>query len=342
MKSANENANNVPVIIEEMDIGKLIYTIRNKQVMMDYDLASLYGYKVKTLNQQVKRNIARFPEDFMFQLTQDEVVAVKLQIVTSPNSSFFAGQEGGRRKPPLAFTEQGIYMLATILKGEIAERQSVFIMRAFREMRHYIQQNQQFVTKSEWKILRETIEEDSRKLSARQDEADSKIMIINNNIQKINENFLLGTELKNFVIYKGQKLESDMAYIDIYMRAKRSIFVIDDYVNIKTLHLLSHKNIGVHVILFTENGLGRSKNFLTASEIADFNKEYPTIQVKPNPDCHDRFIVLDYGTKEEKVFHCGASSKDSGNKVCAINVIESTDLIHPVIDKLLLSPDKEI
>ena len=152
MKSANENANNVPVIIEKMDIGKLIYTIRNKQVMMDYDLAVLYGYKAKALNQQVKRNIARFPEDFMFQLTQDEVVAVKSQIVTSPNSSFFAGQEGGRRTPPLAFTEQGIYMLATILKGEIAERQSIFIMRAFREMRHYIQQNQQFVTKNEWKI----------------------------------------------------------------------------------------------------------------------------------------------------------------------------------------------
>lgn len=103
MKSANENANNVPVIIEKMDIGKLIYTIRSKQVMMDYDLAVLYGYKAKALNQQVKRNIARFPEDFMFQLTKDEVVAVKSQIVTSPNSSFFAGQEGGAQNTSAGF-----------------------------------------------------------------------------------------------------------------------------------------------------------------------------------------------------------------------------------------------
>jgi hypothetical protein len=151
---------------------------------------------------------------------------------------------------------------------------------------------------------------------------------------------VLDTELKNFVIYKGQKLESDMAYIDIYKKAKHTIYVIDDYVNIKTLNLLSHKKSGVHVILFTENGFGRAKDPLTASEVADFNKEYPTIQIKPNPDCHDRFIILDYGTKTEKAFHCGASSKDGGNKVCAINAIESTDLMRPVISRLLKLKDR--
>ena len=116
---------------------------------------------------------------------------------------------------------------------------------------------------------------------------------------------------------------------------------IDDYVNIKTLHLLSHKKKGVHVVLFTENGFGRP-GFLTSSEVTDFENEYPTLQIKPNQDCHDRFIVLDYGTKDEKVFHCGASSKDAGKKVCAINAIEDTALIHPVIDNLMSRPDKTI
>ena len=89
--------------------------------MLDHDLATLYGFEVRALNQQVKRNIGRFPDDFMFQLTKDEVETVKSQIVTSPNSNFFSGQEGGRRKPPYAFTEQGIYMMATVLKGVVAD-----------------------------------------------------------------------------------------------------------------------------------------------------------------------------------------------------------------------------
>ena len=91
----------------------------------------------------------------------------------------------------------------------------------------------------------------------------------------------------------------------------------------------------------TENGFGRP-GFLTSSEVTDFENEYPTLQIKPNQDCHDRFIVLDYGTRDEKVFHCGASSKDAGKKVCAINAIEDTALIHPVIDNLMSRPDKTI
>ena len=235
-----KNEEKYPIVIHQVDISQLIYTIRDKQVMLDYDLASLYGYKAKRLNEQVKRNIARFPDDFMFQLTQNEVVSVRSQFATSPNLNFGTEKWGGRRTPPFAFTEQGIYMLATILKGEVAEQQSIFIMRAFREMRHYIQQNKQFVTKNEWNLLRDTIDEDSRKLSVWKGKTDSRIKAINDSIKKINENFILETEIKNFVIYKGQKLESDMAYIDIYKQAEKSIYVIDDYVNIKTLHPHHH------------------------------------------------------------------------------------------------------
>ncbi len=340
MENKKEKSEIISVSISTEDISGLIYEIRGQQVMIDSDLAMIYGYEVKALNQQVKRNIERFPEDFMFRLTEEEVPErLRSQNVTLNENGNKRGTH--RKYLPYAFTEQGVNMLATVLKGEIAVKQSIAIMRAFRTMRHYIRQNMQFVTQNELKALTDTIEADNRIISARQDETDKQIAAINESINKINENFILDTELKNYVIYKGQKFEADMAYVDIYKKAKKSIYVVDDYVNIKTLHLLSHKKKGVHVVLFTENGFGRP-GFLTSSEVTDFGNEYPTIQIKPNQDCHDRFIVIDYGTKNEKVYHCGASSKDAGKKVCAINAIENTSLIHPVIDTLMSKPDKTI
>lgn len=111
--------------------------------------------------------------------------------------------------------------------------------------------------------------------------------------------------------------------------------------NTKTLQLLSQKQTGVEVILFTENGHGK-RGFLTSAVVNDFVQQYPTLRIKPNPDCHDRLIVLDYGMPTEQAFHCGASSKDAGRKLCAINVIADTSMIHPVIDNLLLEADKSI
>lgn len=140
-------------LITTDDIRSKVYIIRGQQVMLDKDLAEIYGYEVKKLNQQVKRNIERFPEDFMFRLSNSEIDSVRSQIVTSRKKDFFAGQKGGRRYLPYAFTEQRIYMLATVLRGKLAEQQSIFIMRTFREMRHYIRQNQQFVTRNEMDLL---------------------------------------------------------------------------------------------------------------------------------------------------------------------------------------------
>lgn len=111
--------------------------------------------------------------------------------------------------------------------------------------------------------------------------------------------------------------------------------------NTKTLQLLSQKKVGVNVILFTENGHGR-KGFLTAAVIEDFQNQYPTLQIKSNPDCHDRLIVLDYGLPTEQAYHCGASSKDAGRKLCAINKIDNISMVHPVMDELLTLPDKNI
>ena len=326
------------------NICNRVYVIRGQQVMIDYDLAEIYGYEVKNLNQQVKRNIARFPEDFMFQLTREEVESVKSQIVISRENNFFEGQGGGRRTLPYAFTEQGIYMLATVLRGELAEQQSIFIMRAFREMRHYIRQNQQFVTQSEMRLVTAKVSEISVQVAGVVDwknKAEDRFDNIQRSIDTLYENFVTDKDFKNFVIYKGQKFEADAAYIDIYQQAKKSIYVVDDYVNTKTLQLLSQKQAGVEVVLFTENGHGK-RGFLTTAVVNDFIQEYPPLRIKPNADCHDRLIVLDYGLTTEQAYHCGASSKDAGKKLCAINVILETSMIHPVIDKLLLAQDKQI
>ena len=326
------------------NIYNRVYIIRGQQVMLDYDLADIYGYEVKRLNEQVKRNAARFPDDFMFQLKKEEVPEEysKSQIVT-------LNEKGDKRgtnikKMPYAFTEQGIYMLATVLKGKLAEQQSIFIMRAFREMRHYIKQNQQFVTQSEMRLVTARVSEISvqmASMSDRQKKTEQKVQDIQRSIDTINENFVSDKDFKNFVIYKGQKFEADAAYIDVYQQANTSIYVVDDYMNTKTLQLLSQKKQGVEVILFTENGHGR-KGFLTTAVVNDFINQYPPLRIKANPDCHDRLIILDYGLPTEQAYHCGASSKDAGKKLCAINKIENTEMIHCVIDNLLLGLDNII
>ena len=280
----------------------------------------------------------------MLQLTREELEFVKSQFATSRITSLFEGQEGGRRKLPYVFTEQGIYMLATVLKGELAEQQSIFIMRTFKEMRHYIRQNRQFVTQAEMNLVTAKVSELSVQMADvvdRQKQTEKSMEEIRKSIDVMNENFITDKDKKNFVIYKGQKFEADAAYIDIYQQATKSIYVVDDYMNTKTLQLLSQKQSGVEVILFTENGHGK-KGFLTKSLVTDFQNEYPSLQIKPNPDCHDRLIVLDYGEETELVYHCGASSKDAGKKLCAINQITENEIIHPVIDRLLLLPDKQI
>ncbi len=237
-------------------IRNRVYVIRGQQVMLDYDLAEIYGYEVKRLNEQVKRNIARFPEDFMFQLTREEHDNLKSQFATSKGlgmdtnlkSQIVTSSWGGKRKPPYAFTEQGIYMLATVLRGELAEQQSIFIMRAFREMRHYIKQNQQFITQSEMNLVAAKVADLSVQVTGISDwkrKTEKDIEVIRESIDLLNENFVSDKDFKNFVIYKGQKFEADAAYIDIYQQAVTSIYVVDDYMNTKTLQLLSQKSLGL-------------------------------------------------------------------------------------------------
>ena len=193
-----------------------VYVIRGQQVMLDFDLAEIYGYEVKRLNEQVKRNLSRFPEDFMFQLTKDEIPDdfSKSQIATLNEN----GDKRGTniKKLPYAFTEQGIYMLATVLRGELAEQQSIFIMRAFREMRHYIKQNQQFVTQSEMGLLTSKVSDIAVQVAGITDwkkKTEQDIEIIHKSIDAINENFVSDKDFKNYLIYKGQKFASNQIRI---------------------------------------------------------------------------------------------------------------------------------
>ena len=217
-------------------IRNYVYTIRGQQVMLDNDLADIYGYELKVMNQQVKRNIERFPDDFMFQLKKSEIPDgfLKSQIVTLNNNGDKRGMH--IKKMPYAFTEQGVYMLATVLKGELAIQQSVFIMRAFKEMWHYIMKNQQFVTQTEMNLISSRVSNLSIKLSTvadSQKKVNKRIEEIKNDIDILSDNFITEKDIKNYVIYKGQKFEADLAYINIYRQAKKSIYVIDDYVNSK-------------------------------------------------------------------------------------------------------------
>ena len=299
----------VPVIIRANDIGQLIYTIRGKQVMLDHDLAALYGYEVRALNQQVKRNIGRFPDDFMFQLTKDEVEIVKSQIVTTLGSNLFSGQEGGRRKLPYAFTEQGIYMLATVLKGEIADQQSIFIMRAFREMRHFIENNALLFEKVSHIELRQLEYEKNT------DERFGKVF------RYIEDH----AEAEQKIFFDGQIYDAFSLITTIIKKAKKEIILIDGYVDVDTLNILAKKNIGVDVRIYTY-----ASAQLTNKDAANFNAQYPTLTVKKTQVFHDRFIILD----EKTAYHVGASIKDVGKKCFGISLIEDPGVISDLVNRL--------
>ena len=148
-------------VITEQSLQDKIYTIREQKVMLDFELAEIYGYTTTRFNEQVKNNIEKFDDDFMFELTKEEFD----NLISKKSTSSW----GGRRKLPYAFTEQGIYMLATVLRGELAEQQSIFIMRAFREMRHYIKRNQQFVAQEEMNLVTARVSEISVQMASMSD-----------------------------------------------------------------------------------------------------------------------------------------------------------------------------
>lgn len=285
---------------ETENIKNLIYTIRGKQVMIDSDVAMLYHYETKNINKAMKRNMDRFPEDFCFQLTEQESENLRFHFGTS---SLEKENYGGRRYLPYVYTEQGIAMLSGILKNEIAVQVSISIMRAFVEMRKFIATNGQIfqrLTNVEYKLL----------------EHDKKFDQVLNELQKDKE-----AEFKQKIFFDGQIYDAYSLIIDIIKRAKNKIVIIDNYIDDSILKMLSKKNKNVEVVILTSK-----KSNLTKLDVQKFNKQYPTLKIAYTNKIHDRFIVID----NKELYHVGASLKDLGKKCFAISKIEDMEYVEKV------------
>lgn len=295
---------------ENIDIRSMIYTIRGQQVMLDADLAEIYGYEVKRLNEQVKRNIKRFPEDFMFQLTRDEVELVKSQIATSRENGLFAGQDGGRRKLPYAFTEGGIYALAGILRNDLAIAQHIVVIRTFLEMKKILSNNMY--------MLPPNVYQDIKLLKEGQSELNNTL---NQVIEYISDNEIDAQK----IFFEGQTYDAFSFIVNLIESANTSIVLIDGYTDVKTLNLLSKKKNGVNVTMYSF-----VNHKPTDIDIATFNSQYSSLQAKVMRSAHDRYLVID----DEFVYHIGASIKDAGKKSFAITRFEDIDSIRVLISRL--------
>ena len=301
----NRNINMINYQVE--DIKSLIYTVRGKQVMLDSDVAMLYHYETKYINLAVRRNKERFPENFCFQLTENETENLRLQFATS---SLEKENYGGRRTLPYVFTEQGIAMLSGLLRNQVAIQVSISIMNAFVEMRKFIARNGQVferLTNVEYKIL-----EQNKMLT----EHEKKFEKVFDELQK-NEKI----EFKQSIFFDGQIFDAYSLIIDIIKKAKQKILIIDNYIDDSILKMLSKKNKDVEVVILTSQNCN-----LTKLDISKFNKQYPTLKVSRTNKFHDRFIVID----NKDLYHIGASLKDLGKKCFAISKIEDDEYIKKI------------
>ena len=326
------------VVIDETTIKSKIYYIRNQKVMLDFELAEIYGYETRAFNQQVKRNNEKFDDDFMFQLTDEEVYELsRSQNVTLKRGT---GRGSNIKYNPYAFTEQGIYMLMTVLRGELAVKQSKALIRMFKQMKDFIIENQDFISSKELVQIAIQTNQNTKDIAEIKSQMATK-----EDLKKVMDNFIDPETYKHFLLMNGDKIEADVAYTKIYKSAKKSIYVIDNYVGLKTLELLRAARDKTQIIVFSDNV--KNKDMLTKNILDDFRKDYPNIDLKlkiAGKKYHDRYIAIDYGTENEAFYLCGASSKDAGNKISSITKIEesSKDMYHDMFSKMLNNKDLKI
>ena len=286
------------VIIDNIEIHNMIYTFRDKQVMIGRDLAYLYNVETKVLNQAVKRNIGRFPKNFRFQLSDEE----KDELVT--NCDRFKTLKHSSSNP-YAFTEQGIAMLSSVLKSDIAVEVSIKIMNNFVKMRKFLLSN--------------------KEMFARLDRIELKQLETDKKLEEVFNYIATNTEVKQNIFFEGQIYDAFSFIVGIIKKAKKEIVLIDNYVDINTLNILCKKNKGVDIIISTAG-----KGNLSTKDINKFNAQYPKLLVKTTTDFHDRFLIID----KTEVYHIGASIKDVGKKSFGITKIEDKDLIKSLINKV--------
>ena len=228
---------------------------------------------------------------------------------------------------PRAFTEQGIYMLMTVLHGDLAIEQSITLIRLFRSMKDYIVETQSLGSANEVLALANQVRTNTEKISK-----------IEGKLDMLMDNFIDPSTYKSFLIMDGEKVESDVAYQRIYSMAKRRVYLIDDYIDVKTIQLLKSCNSNVHIVVFSDN---KARNSLTQSFVVDFTADRSDLHIefkKTKGRFHDRYIVLDYPDKT-RVFHCGASSKDGGNKITTIMEVENPEAYLDLISDILLNEE---
>ncbi len=282
------------IVYDAATIRSKIYTIRSVQVMLDSDLAELYGVETKRLNEQVKRNIDRFPSEFCFQLSKEELENLRSHFATS--------SWGGRRYYPYAFTEQGVAMLSAVLKSPTAVRVSVQIIKAFVQMRRFLFSNASVFTRLD------NIEQKQFQFEIETKENFNKIF---NALQS--RNF----EPKQGIFFNGQIFDAYKFVAELVRKANKSITLIDNYIDETVLSLFTKKKKTVKVIIFTKK--------ITKSMRLDaekFNAQYPSVELKKFTKAHDRFLIID----DKDVYHFGASLKDLGKKWFAFSKLDKSAL----------------
>ena len=305
------------VQLQAENIENRIFFIRNQQVMIDRDLALLYGVETKRLNEQVKRNIDRFPERFMFQLTKEEQEYYDCQRSQFATLDDLKSQNAtlntrGKYSKYLsyAFTEQGVAMLSSVLRSETAVQVSIRIMDAFVAMRRFLQNNAQIFVEL-GSIKQHLIESDLHHKE---------------NDQKIERLFTLmdkyKIEDKQGIFFQGQIFDAYAKFESFIQQAKKEIILIDQYVDLSVLERLTKKCKGVNVSIYT-----KTHTPLNAQDIQQFNAQYPTLSVHHTTKMHDRFLIIDRTT----IYHIGASLKDLGKKCFAFEILEDATTLIPAI-----------
>ncbi len=289
----NENNLVVPNIIQSQ-----IYTFRSVQVMIDRDLASLYNVDTRTLNQAVKRNSVRFPNQYCFQLNNDEFSIWKSQIVMSTEDKM------GLRRPPYAFTEQGVAMLSAVLRSDTAVRVSIQIINAFITMRRFIGSNAQIFQRLDT-------------LEIKQHETDKKIEGVLNAIESKE------IKPKQGIFFDGQIFDAYNFVSNIIRSAKESIILIDNFVDDSVLTLFSKRRDNVGVTIYTKNITKQLR-----LDLERYNSQYPLVELREFEKSHDRFMIID----DKEVYHIGASLKDLGKKWFAFSKFDKE--VFEILNKL--------
>ena len=287
------------LVIKDINVEDMIYEIRGKYVMLDSDLAKLYQCKngTKDINKAVKRNSDRFPIDFYFKLTSKELDNLRFQIGTSRKEN----NHGGRRYIPYVFTEQGIAMLSSVLKTNVASKTSISIMRAFVKMKKYISNDlieQKFINNM---VL----------------EHDSEIKLLQESFDKFEDKRKV-----NEIYFNGQIFDSYYKIMEIFKSSKKELIIIDRYVDITVLDMI--KNLKCRVLLIT------NKNRLTKLDIEKYNKQYNNLKVKFNDTFHDRYFIID----KSIIYHSGTSINHAGSRTFSINILEDDIVKNSLIKKI--------